>query len=149
MRYVLDSNVILFYIRDSKTKKFLEETFNPFQAGNRAIISIVTVAEIMSMAKQQNWGKSKLKVVEKLFDSLVIVEIRYSDLIEAYAEIDAFSQNKLEARRMNTTSRNMGKNDLWIAATAFVTKSKLITADKDFNHLDGTYFDVLFFEQQK
>jgi predicted nucleic acid-binding protein len=149
MRYVLDSNVILFYIRDSKTKKFIEETFSPFQAENTAIISIVTVAEIMSMAKQQNWGENKLKVVERLFDSLVIVEIRYADLIEAYAQIDAFSQNKLANRKAKTTSRNMGKNDLWIAATTLVTNSKLITSDKDFNHLDGDFFDVLFFEQQK
>lgn len=149
MRYVLDSNVILFYIRDSKTKRFIEETYGPFRTGNRAIISIATVGEIMSMAKQQNWGERKLKVVERLFDSLVIVEIRYSDLIEAYAEIDAFSQGKLKNRHLKATSRNMGKNDLWIAATTYVTDSKLITSDKDFNHLDGEFFEVLYFEQQK
>lgn len=101
------------------------------------------------MAKQQDWGERKLKVVEKLFDSLVIVEIRYSDLIEAYGEIDAFSQGKSKTRRLKATSRNMGKNDLWIAATTYVTGSKLITSDKDFNHLDGEFFDVLYFEQQK
>ena len=43
----------------------------------------------------------------------------------------------------------MGKNDLWIAATAYVTGSKLITSDKDFDHLDGEYFEVLYFERQK
>ena len=149
MRYVLDSNVILFYIRDSKTKRFIEETYGPFRTGNRAIISIATVGEIMSMSKQQNWGEKKLKVVKRLFDSLVIVEIRYSDLIEAYAEIDAFSQGKSKNRELKATSRNMGKNDLWIAATTYVTGSKLITSDKDFNHLDGEFFEVLYFERQK
>ena len=149
MRYVLDSNVILFYIRDSKTKQFIEATYGPFRRENRAIISIATVGEIMSTAKQQNWGEKKLKVVERLFDSLVIVEIRYSDLIDAYTEIDAFSQGKLENRPLKATSRNMGKNDLWIAATTYVTGSKLITSDKDFDHLDGEFFEVLYFERQK
>lgn len=42
----------------------------------------------------------------------------------------------------------MGKNDLWIAATTYVTGSKLITSDKDFDHLDGEYFEVLYIERQ-
>lgn len=36
----------------------------------------------------------------------------------------------------------MGKNDLWIAATAHVTQSILITTDLDFNHLHKTFFEV-------
>jgi predicted nucleic acid-binding protein len=38
----------------------------------------------------------------------------------------------------------MGKNDLWIAATASVTNSALITTDKDFEHLDGVYLDYVY-----
>jgi len=91
MRYVLDSNVLLHYVRQTKSKEYIEETYHPFSSINTAIISIATVAEILSIAKQYKWGKPKLKVTQMIFDSLVIVEIRYSDLIEAYAEIDAFS----------------------------------------------------------
>jgi tRNA(fMet)-specific endonuclease VapC len=40
----------------------------------------------------------------------------------------------------------MGKNDLWIAATASVTNSRLISSDKDFNHLNGEYLDLLLIE---
>ena len=36
----------------------------------------------------------------------------------------------------------MGKNDLWIAATALVTDSTLLTADGDFNHLTGVFIPV-------
>lgn len=50
----------------------------------------------LSIAKQYKWGTPKLKVAQTLFESLVIVEIRYSDLIEAYTEIDTFSQGKLK-----------------------------------------------------
>ena len=41
----------------------------------------------------------------------------------------------------------MGKNDVWIAATAMATDSKLITSDSDFDHLDGEFFDVLHIDQ--
>jgi len=40
------------------------------------------------------------------------------------------------------------KNDLWIAATALVTKAELITADSDFDHLDDVFFRVNKFVQQ-
>jgi predicted nucleic acid-binding protein len=36
----------------------------------------------------------------------------------------------------------MGKNDLWIAATASVYKMTLMTMDKDFEHLDEVFLDV-------
>ena len=47
---------------------------------------------------------------------------------------------------LGDSSRNMGKNDLWIAATASITNSKLITSDKDFNHLNGKYLDLILIE---
>lgn len=36
---------------------------------------------------------------------------------------------------LGTTARNMGKNDLWIAATASILEATLLTTDQDFNHL--------------
>lgn len=44
---------------------------------------------------------------------------------------------------MKMSSRNMGKNDLWIAATTIVSGSKLVTSDSDFDYLNKVYFDVL------
>jgi len=35
----------------------------------------------------------------------------------------------------------MGKNDLWIAATAHVTGATLLTADADFDHLNGAFLN--------
>jgi hypothetical protein len=52
-----------------------------------------------------------------------------------HAEIDAFSQGKLPGKRLEMSARNMGKNDLWIAATAVVLDATLITTDHDFDHL--------------
>lgn len=62
--------------------------------------------------------------------------------MDKYAEIDAFSQGKLEGQKSNFSSRNMGKNDLWIAATASVQNMTLLTTDKDFKHLDGNFLKL-------
>jgi len=48
-----------------------------------------------------------------------------------------------------TTSRNMGKNDLWIAATAHVSNAILLTTDRDFDHLNGVYFEAAKIEVGK
>jgi len=36
----------------------------------------------------------------------------------------------------------MGKNDLWIAATAYVIQATLTTTDKDFDHLNKTFINL-------
>lgn len=62
-------------------------------------------------------------------------------MLETYAEIDSFSKNKLIGKPLGK-SITMGKNDLWIAATAKVAGATLLTIDSDFDHLNGTYINV-------
>jgi len=142
MNYVLDTNVVLFYLKDNHTKHFIEEQFGPFKSGNTAIISIVTIGEIGVLARKNGWGDKRLKIVEKLYDKLVIVDINSQDIIDAYIDVDSFSQGKHSRKEFKHSSRNMGKNDVWIAATTIVTGSELISSDKDFEHLDGAFFKV-------
>lgn len=40
------------------------------------------------------------------------------------------------------SARNMGKNDLWIAASAIVLKATLLTTDKDFDHLSPSFINI-------
>ncbi len=42
----------------------------------------------------------------------------------------------------------MGKNDLWIAATASVLNAKLLTTDHDFDHLDSIFLTVVYVDQK-
>ncbi|MCB0855324.1 MAG: PIN domain-containing protein, partial [Bacteroidetes bacterium] len=37
----------------------------------------------------------------------------------------------------------MGKNDLWIAASAHALKLRLVTTDKDFSHLKEDFIELL------
>lgn len=139
----MDTNILLIYLKEEKTKSLIEDEYAPMDGGNNPMISVVTVGEIQSIARRNYWGDKRLRAVENLMNKLIILDIKYEEVIEKYAEIDAYSQDKVKEKRLGMTSRNMGKNDLWIAATTTVTESKLITTDNDFDHLDGEYFDVI------
>ncbi len=56
MRYVLDSNIVLFYARNSDRKRIIEKEYQPFAEDNTAIISIVTVAELTFLHNNKNGG---------------------------------------------------------------------------------------------
>jgi tRNA(fMet)-specific endonuclease VapC len=46
------------------------------------------------------------------------------------------------------TARNMGKNDLWIAASAHATKATLLTTGKDFFHLKNMFIEIQYIDIQ-
>jgi len=122
-----------------------------FTDDNITAISIVTVGELYSLALQRQWGENKVNKLAELIRELVVVDINADDIIERYAIIDAYSQGKLQHDKLPDcmSSRNMGKNDLWIAATSSVTKSTLITTDDDFSHLKKKYLSLLFIDLSK
>ncbi|MEM1119184.1 MAG: PIN domain-containing protein [Bacteroidota bacterium] len=103
------------------------------------MISIVSLGELKAIAKRNKWGKRRIDYLEDMLDDFLIADINVDMIVEKYAEIDAFSQGKLTNLSLNTSARNMGKNDLWIAATASVLDIELITTDKDFDHLKDNF----------
>src|SRR5262249_11886634 len=58
----------------------------------------------------------------------VSVDIDQPAVLDAYVEFEWFSL------RHPGGARNMGKNDLWIAAATKATGATLLTTDTDFNH---------------
>ena len=146
MNNVLDSNIILIYLRDTQAKQIIENKYQLFGLNSRPIISIVTIGEIFSIAQQNNWGLKKLSAIQDYLKELIVIDIRYNDLLKAYADIDTFSQGKLKSKPLGLPARNMGKNDLWIAATTHVVNARLITTDKDFIHLNKTFFEVIYID---
>ncbi|MCB0595063.1 MAG: PIN domain-containing protein [Lewinellaceae bacterium] len=143
MDYLLDTNIVLIYLRQSGLKEELDRRLSLFSPENTLLISVVSIGEAKSIAIQRKWGEKKIVQLEGLLKKLLIADINAKRIIERYAEIDAYSQGKLENKRASFTSRNMGKNDLWIASTASILNAKLITTDKDFRHLDQEYIDLL------
>lgn len=142
MTFLLDSNILLHYVRQNPTTALIETQFQPFQGSDPPLTSVVCIGEIRSIAIQNGWGTKKLLAMESFFAQLLKADINTDRIIHRYAEIDAFSQNKLPNRPLGLTARNMGKNDLWIAATASVLNIKLLTTDTDFDHLNGVFLEV-------
>ena len=142
MYYVLDTNISLFYLKENQQSRYITQNFSPFGEGNTPLISIVTVGEIGVLARKHNWGTRRLRQLANFYESLVVVDGKSTDLIGAYIDIDSYSQGTHPTRPLIGSSRNMGKNDVWIAATAFTTGAELITADNDFQHLHGEFLSV-------
>lgn len=84
--------------------------------------------------------------MQAILDNVTISGIEYTELIEAYGDVDAFSTGKImvQVDRERRSATNMGKNDLWIAATAKAFDLTLVTTDRDFEFLDGKLIDVLY-----
>ena len=146
MNYVLDTNIILTYIRKSNLASQIDNNFAPLSEENTPIISVVSAGEIKSLAIQFGWGERKLVLLDTFLNEFLIADINVDSIIDKYAEIDAFSQNKLPDNPLGSSSRIMGKNDIWIAATAAVLNAKLLTTDKDFQHLNNKLVDVELIE---
>jgi len=115
--------------------------FRLSEKGTLYLMSVVTEAEARSLAYQLYWGDKKQEDLQNLLRKIPIADINHPSIIQAYAEIDAYSQGKLINKPLppKMTARNLGKNDLWIAATASVLGLTLISTDKDFKHLAGKF----------
>lgn len=100
---------------------------------------------------QRNWGEKRIGEFIESLKRFLIIPVNSYDLFMAYAQMDAFSQGKLKNKPLpdNLSSRNMGKNDLWIAATAHILNAKLLTTDKDFQHLDTVFISLEYLDAQK
>jgi predicted nucleic acid-binding protein len=145
-RYILDTGVAFGYLRSSPYAAYIDRQYSPFTVSNISVISLVTNAELRSLALQLHWGTQKQQNLTDLLGKVYQVDVNRENILQQYAEIDAFSQGKHPVKRLpaGLTARNMGKNDLWIAATASVINATLITTDKDFDHLNGLFFTVIY-----
>lgn len=153
MNYVLDTNLILHLVRKSTTWELVDLTIDPLGEGSRTHLCFASVAEILTLATSLGWGKSKMSNLVELFEKVSIIGTAgdpNDKLLRSYVAIDSYSQGKHPTLPLpkGLTSRNMGKNDIWIAATAHALKATLLTTDQDFNHLDGVFCKVIVIEQK-
>ncbi|MEA5458796.1 PIN domain-containing protein [Arcicella sp. LKC2W] len=142
MAILYDTNILLHIVRDNSIDEKVRNFVNP----NKQLLEFTTIVnkgEAISIALQNGWGKSKVQKLTDLLNEIAIIDISDDKIVEAYAIIDAFSQNKYSFLKLGDSARNMGKNDLWIAAISKVFKFKLITTDGDFDHLDNIMIDLV------
>ncbi len=142
MLFLFDTNILMIYVRELDAIYNIKRKFNPFNASNRIAISVVTLGEIKAIALKNKWGNQKNEKLKNLLSKFVVIDLNFTNVINRYAEIDAFSQGRLENKKSNFSARNMGKNDIWIAATASVLDATLLTTDYDFDHLNNEFLTV-------
>ena len=78
-KFVLDTGVILGYIRAAGYANYIEKKYAPFTPPNIPLISVVSRGEIYSLAKQFGWAGGKLKALDDLYVSciqLILVMIK-------------------------------------------------------------------------
>lgn len=127
--YLLDTNVVLALLRGGALGAFIEATYGLRRVGLRPLISVVTHGEMRVLAARNGWGDNRRAAMQRALDALVTVDIHVAAVIEAYAQVDIYSQQHPDG------ARNMGKNDLWIAACTVASGATLLTTDRDFDHL--------------
>jgi tRNA(fMet)-specific endonuclease VapC len=148
MRYlVLDTCAIIHIIRGKASGQQIQTWINSLSPQPRQIISTVTKAELLTFALMAGWQTNKIDFLHKFLTGVTYVDINHADnqLIDNYKLIDGYSKNKAVDPNGNYKGGShilMGKNDIWIAATARTLNATLLTSDGDFDHLDPHIINI-------
>ncbi|HTU48716.1 MAG TPA: PIN domain-containing protein [Bryobacteraceae bacterium] len=138
--YVLDTSVLLALIRGKALGTYIDRVFGLRAGLHRQVVSVVTHAELLVLADRGQWGSEKRSTLERALENLVVIPIDGASLLQAYVSISAAD------RAAAGGTRNMGKNDIWIAATALHTELPLLTTDKDFRFLQDNPLQVMWID---
>ena len=112
------------------------------QEDHSLYVSVISLGELDSFIKQNQIGLRKQELINDFLGRCFRIDIGYDEIISKYGDIEAFSQSRIKIGDHSFTPRNMGKNDLWIAATASHYDLILLTTDQDFNHLNEVFLDL-------
>ena len=123
---LLDTNIVIHLIRDNEVGQRVDSLFQIRHRRDRPLISVVTIGECLSIARQFKWGAARIENLEALLRELVVVSIDSRAVLERYGEFHHLTRS---------SGRALGHNDLWIAATAAATGAHLVTTDADFDAL--------------
>jgi tRNA(fMet)-specific endonuclease VapC len=141
--YVLDTNILLALIRGKALGESVDNAYGLRANLQRHVISIASQAELLVLADRNKWAQAKRDAVNFMFQSLVVLPIDGEALLDAYVQVSHADMT------WHGGPRNMGKNDIWIAATAVSSGLPLLTTDKDFTFLNGNLVQVLLIDPDR
>src|SRR5690554_863216 len=133
--FLLDTRIILIWTRGGERAEQLRDKYGAALFDHSALVSIVSHAEILLLARRNEWGPKRLAQLQELLDSFVTIDL-LPEVVSSYVEVEMYS-SKVEGG-----ARNMGKNDVWIAASAKAANARLLTSDKDFAHFTPDFLHV-------
>jgi predicted nucleic acid-binding protein len=121
---LIDTDVISFLFKQDTRA----ELYRPHLHQTLSLISFMTIAELKQWALLKNWGKRRKQPLDQHLTLYTFVPFD-RDLCQTWAEI------RYEA---HSVGRKIETADAWIAATARLYQSPLITHNRaDFDWLNG------------
>jgi predicted nucleic acid-binding protein len=151
-RYLLDTNLLVGFVRGAPWAARAYSEFKLGDAETIVLTSDICRGELLSLAEQFGWGSGKREKMTEALNQYSSVGIEHASVQEAYAVIDNWTHGRSKSRPSGSVqplsnARPMNQNDLWIAATAMALKADLLSADHDFDQLDGVFFRSHFISQ--
>ena len=143
MTYLFDTNIVLHFLKEDAVMRKVKAQFDPLSTDNETWLCVVSIGELRTMALANGWGGKKRNSLERVLAQFPVADIYAEEVLDRYAEVEAYSQCRLPGISPQPHSpRNMGKNDIWIAAVTSILDATLITTDKDFDHLDNVFLKL-------
>ena len=141
--YLLDTNVLLLWLRGGNVCTNINGQFHLTESGFRPLVCEVTLGEIEAFAMSNKWGDARTQKLAEVRRKLVVVDLTDERIYRAFAEYSTLAKN-------NGFSIFHDKNDLWIAAAAKVSGATVITTDlKGFKPLrDGKHLDAILLDSK-
>jgi len=93
--YVLDTGVLIGYVRRAPFAERIERAHAPARPPNSALVPVVVEAELRSMALQRQWQQVKLAKLNQLLRRIPKVDISHPSVVLRFAEIDAYRLGEL------------------------------------------------------
>lgn len=132
---LLDTNILVHFVRHLPVWLQVREAYQPLLIAPTPAISVVSEGELRSLSLQWNWGSHKLDQMEFCLAFFDRHSIDTPDVLWSYAVLDSTCE---------AAGTPLGKNDLWIAATAIALGATLLTTDRDFDRLPDNFPPRIF-----
>ena len=151
-RFLLDTNLLLGFIREAHWAMQARAEFNLGDQDAMVFTSAVCHGEILALAEKNGWGGGKRTRLENVLDGMPTLDIRNERILDAYARIDAWTHGNPVTSPRNAPPPKpavpMKQNDIWIAATAHASGATLLSADADFMHLHDIWLVFAYIAQK-
>jgi predicted nucleic acid-binding protein len=122
--YLLNSSILVHYIRQTDTwLRNIRPRYPIFMLDPLPVVSIISIGEVLSIVNQSPIGVTRQDRVDFILGCFELECLHEPEIIEDYARIDS---------NLTLRGQSIGKNDLWITATAMHHGCTLLTTDQDY-----------------
>lgn len=147
-RFLLDTGMLLGLTRKAPWARRTLDRVHLDDQETATFTSVICHGELLALAEKNGWGERRRTELASTLAKVSTLDINKQAILNAYALIDAWTHGKSVTAPHNVSppepAISMGKNDIWIAATAHASKATLLSTDKDFDHLDGVWLKRLY-----